>query len=93
MTSHQLTIIRIHIYPWRTVIEGRMYVCICNAVTDRDIRRVVDKGARSLFEVQCHLPVGSCCGRCQDEARNVVDEHLQKKSGAECPLVCTPALA
>jgi bacterioferritin-associated ferredoxin len=70
-----------------------MYVCICNAVTDRDIRRVVDKGARSLFEVQCQLPVGSCCGRCQDEASNVVDEHLKKKDSSQLSLNCSPALA
>jgi bacterioferritin-associated ferredoxin len=26
--------------------------------------------------VQCQLPVGSCCGRCEDTARQVVAEHL-----------------
>jgi bacterioferritin-associated ferredoxin len=36
----------------------------------------VDGGARSLFDVQCRLPVGGCCGSCQDAARQVVDEHL-----------------
>jgi bacterioferritin-associated ferredoxin len=64
-----------------------MYVCVCHAVTDREIRRVVDNGARSLYEVQCQLPVGSCCGRCQDVARSVVDEHLQaSNSGAQLAL-------
>ena len=55
-----------------------MYVCVCNAVSDREIREAVDRGARSLFEVQCELPVGSCCGRCQDTADQVVSEHLQR---------------
>jgi bacterioferritin-associated ferredoxin len=53
-----------------------MYVCVCNAVSDRQIREVVDQGARSLFEVQCQLPVGACCGRCEDTAKEVVSEHL-----------------
>jgi bacterioferritin-associated ferredoxin len=53
-----------------------MYVCVCHAVSDRQIREVVDQGARSLFEVQCQLPVGSCCGRCTDTASKVVSEHL-----------------
>jgi bacterioferritin-associated ferredoxin len=53
-----------------------MYVCVCNAVSDREIREAVDRGARSLYEVQCELPVGSCCGRCEDTANKVVSEHL-----------------
>lgn len=53
-----------------------MYVCVCHAVTDRDIRKAVDLGASSLVDVQCQLPVGSCCGRCQDTAKSVVDEYL-----------------
>lgn len=57
-----------------------MYVCVCHAVSDRQIREVVDNGARSLFEVQCQLPVGSCCGRCQDTASQVVSEHLSARS-------------
>jgi bacterioferritin-associated ferredoxin len=53
-----------------------MYVCVCHAVTDRQIRECVDRGARSLFDVQCRLPVGGCCGSCQEAAKQVVDEHL-----------------
>jgi bacterioferritin-associated ferredoxin len=40
-----------------------MYVCVCHAVTDKDICKAVDRGACSLFDVQNELPVGSCCGR------------------------------
>ncbi len=54
-----------------------MYVCVCHAVTDREIREEVDRGACSLFDVQCRLPVGSCCGRCEDTAREVIDEHCR----------------
>jgi len=54
-----------------------MYVCICHAVTDRSIREVVIRGARSLSDVQCELPVGGCCGRCQDTAEQVVQECLR----------------
>ena len=57
-----------------------MYVCVCNAVSDRQIRDAVDKGACSLFEVQCQLPVGACCGRCEDTASQVVSEQLQTRA-------------
>lgn len=57
-----------------------MYVCVCHTVTDREIREAVDSGASSLFEVQCRLPVGSCCGRCEETAQQVVDEHLRVRA-------------
>jgi bacterioferritin-associated ferredoxin len=49
-----------------------MYVCICHGITDRQIRRAVEQGARTLGDVQMKLPVGGCCGRCEDCAREVI---------------------
>jgi bacterioferritin-associated ferredoxin len=51
-----------------------MYVCLCNAVTERQIRDVVERGARSLDEVQRCLPVATCCGCCEDTAREVITD-------------------
>jgi bacterioferritin-associated ferredoxin len=53
-----------------------MYVCVCSAVTDRQIHEAVDRGASSLFDVQSRLPVGMCCGRCQETAKAMVDEYV-----------------
>jgi bacterioferritin-associated ferredoxin len=75
-----------------------MYVCVCNAVTEKDIRKAVDRGASSLFDVQNELPVGICCGRCGDTAEAVIRECLakacndSKKSSYE-PLRLIPQLA
>jgi bacterioferritin-associated ferredoxin len=55
-----------------------MYVCVCCAVTDRQIRDAVSRGAASLSDVQSVVPVGMCCGRCEDVARTVVDESLRE---------------
>ncbi|RIQ20038.1 bacterioferritin [Bordetella avium] len=41
-----------------------MYVCICNAVTERQVRACVDAGANSLGDLQFELGVASCCGCC-----------------------------
>jgi len=56
-----------------------MYICVCHAVTDKDIRKAVDRGASSLFDVQNELAVGGCCGRCEDTAQAVVDEYLSAR--------------
>lgn len=43
-----------------------MYVCVCNAITDRQIRRCVEDGASSLEDLQIDLGVASCCGKCAE---------------------------
>ena len=54
-----------------------MYVCVCNGISDRQIREVVDRGAESLSEVQTYLPVANCCGRCEETAHEVIEGHLE----------------
>ena len=53
-----------------------MYVCVCNAVTDSEIRSAVKLGVRSLADLSATLGVATCCGRCTDCARTVLDESL-----------------
>jgi bacterioferritin-associated ferredoxin len=50
-----------------------VYVCICNAVTDTEIREAVATGARSLGDLTATLGVASCCGRCADCATTLVE--------------------
>jgi bacterioferritin-associated ferredoxin len=49
-----------------------MYVCVCNSVTDREIKSAVEFGARSFEDVQASLGVATCCRRCTDCASKVV---------------------
>ena len=51
-----------------------MYVCICNAVTDRQIRQARDNGACSVEDLGRELKVATCCGRCADCARKILCE-------------------
>jgi bacterioferritin-associated ferredoxin len=60
-----------------------MYVCVCQAISDRQIREVVDRGAASVYEVQAHLPVASCCGRCEDSVRQVIEAQMSSASCAK----------
>jgi len=49
-----------------------MYVCICNSVTDRQIKEAVAQGHDSLEKLRGALNVGSCCGKCESCARQVL---------------------
>jgi len=51
-----------------------MYVCVCNAVTDREVRGAIALGARSLSDLQMSLGVATCCQQCADCARKIVAE-------------------
>lgn len=54
-----------------------MFVCVCNAVTERDISSAVAEGCQSLRELREQLGVGACCGRCCDCARDVLQDTLR----------------
>jgi bacterioferritin-associated ferredoxin len=53
-----------------------MYVCVCNAITDREVRGAVALGARTLGDLQATLGVATCCRRCADCASRIVAETL-----------------
>lgn len=46
-----------------------MYVCVCQAVTDREIQQAARDGARTLRDLRRDLGVGVDCGRCVSCAR------------------------
>ena len=50
-----------------------MYVCGCRAVTDREVHRAVEAGARSAAEVAEHCGAGSRCGSCVDLVLAVIE--------------------
>jgi bacterioferritin-associated ferredoxin len=60
-----------------------VYVCICQAVTDRQVREAVDQGATSLPELQQSLPVAACCGCCAPTAEEIIREHLLSRQCRE----------
>ncbi len=49
-----------------------MYVCVCNAVTDHEIRGAVKLGIRTFEDLSATLGVATCCSRCTDCARSVL---------------------
>ncbi|CAK7047465.1 bacterioferritin-associated ferredoxin [Kerstersia gyiorum] len=70
---------------WTFKIISLMYICICNAVTERQVRACVDSGAATLDDLQYELGVASCCGRCAESACSYLP-------GGACHTVATVAL-
>ena len=57
-----------------------MYVCVCNAVSDREIRGAVKLGVRTLDDLSAALGVATCCRRCTDCAQKVLGEALDAQA-------------
>jgi bacterioferritin-associated ferredoxin len=53
-----------------------MYVCICHAVTDREIRAAVARGATRLEDLTMTLGVGAGCGCCRAPAGALIEARL-----------------
>jgi len=51
-----------------------MIVCICNNVSDREIRKAVASGMTTMSELRQNLGVATCCGKCHTCARQVLRE-------------------
>ena len=51
-----------------------MYVCICNGITDKEIRKAVASGAGSLEELHDRLGVASQCGSCAEHAMSLIED-------------------
>ena len=54
-----------------------MIVCVCNNISDREIRQAVDLGLNSMADLYQELGVGTCCGKCVSYAREVMHAHLE----------------
>jgi len=67
-----------------------MYVCICNPVTDSEVRVCVRRGACTLSDLQMQLGVAAQCGMCAPAAVAIIEE----VTGASLPVpASTPSFA
>jgi bacterioferritin-associated ferredoxin len=52
-----------------------MYVCICNAVREREVRQAIEQGgAATPAEIYARLGVTPACGRCADTICDLLDQ-------------------
>lgn len=67
-----------------------MYICICNAVSERQVRECAQKGVGSVEELTGLLGVGAGCGRCLECAAGIIKE-VRDRLTSEPPQSITAA--
>lgn len=54
-----------------------MFVCICNAVKESQIKKAIEQGHDSLEALKAELDVATCCGGCQPMIEGYLEEYVQ----------------
>lgn len=57
-----------------------MIVCVCNNISDREIREAAELGLSTMGDLRRDLGVGTCCGKCVSCARQVLHEHIERST-------------
>ena len=55
-----------------------MYICVCNAVTDSDIRKAADNGVRNMRQLSQATGCGSTCGCCRELAVETLQQAVSE---------------
>lgn len=58
-----------------------MYVCLCNAVTERQIRQAISEGALTAGQLRQKLDADRVCGSCDD----CLEDYLAEAFMFSCP--------
>ncbi len=71
-----------------------MIVCVCNRVSDRDIKRLAAAGCDSFEALQMETGAATCCGRCESCARETLAaacaEEATRQAARVIPLAPAP---
>jgi bacterioferritin-associated ferredoxin len=60
--------------------DQRMFVCLCSAITDRQIHDAVDRGVQDVSQLEELWGVGAGCGTCREFAQELIDTRLAESS-------------
>lgn len=62
----------------RLEIGENVYVCLCNAVTNRTIVHLIDGGLRTSAEIAERCGAGAECGRCRRTVRAMIESYAER---------------
>lgn len=58
-----------------------MFVCVCNAVRDRQIAEAAREGVCSVKGLCLATRAGTTCGKCLPEAKRLLEQALAEQGG------------
>ena len=61
-------------------IKKQKIVCVCNGVTEKDIFRILKKGARNLEDVKKFTSAATGCGKCRSETEAIIQRFNESKA-------------
>lgn len=67
-----------HGMPEKVKTEQERIVCKCMNVSDLEIENAVLEGARTFYEVQERTKVGTVCGNCHSEVKQLIEFYTNK---------------
>ncbi len=72
-----------------------MYLCICKAVSDQQIRQAIREGVRTVGEISTRFGAGTECGKCLESISEYVDACLAAPPAASdlAPALTQPVVA
>ena len=56
-----------------------MYICLCNAITEKEVQQAIKEGAQSVKQLREKLMVARCCGSCLDSVKQCLQQSTQSQ--------------
>ncbi|MBD9361723.1 (2Fe-2S)-binding protein [Methylomonas fluvii] len=56
-----------------------MYVCVCKAVTDRQVTQAISQGVCNRRQLMQCTGAGGVCGKCTASIKALLDENTQNR--------------
>jgi bacterioferritin-associated ferredoxin len=69
-----------------------MYVCVCNAVTEREVGDAIEGGARTRTEVTRACGAGGDCGSCHGMIETMLEASAEDAETRDERLIAVAAL-
>lgn len=52
-----------------------MYVCVCKAITEREVKEAIASGCKRFSDLQACLGVATQCGGCRSTTEDLLEQH------------------